>query len=101
MLIGNQSRPKIFDLAIRKAEVLYSKVLEVDERVTLEGFTSDPKRQDREVQFDNEGNVTRGYDGADPKSATVVRGISGEAVRIISKPDESSLRKDLQDLYDK
>lgn len=37
MRIGNQSRPHIFDLAIRKPDVLYSDVVEVDERVTLVG----------------------------------------------------------------
>lgn len=35
--IGNQTRPYIFDLAIRKPDVLYSDVVEVDERVTLVG----------------------------------------------------------------
>lgn len=29
---GNQSRPKIFDLSISKPDVLYQKVIEVDER---------------------------------------------------------------------
>lgn len=29
LLIGNQSRPKIFDLNIRRAEPLYSRVIEV------------------------------------------------------------------------
>src|SRR5437773_1421065 len=42
--IGNQSRPKIFDLAIKKPEVLYQKVVEIDERVTLEDYAEDPER---------------------------------------------------------
>lgn len=29
---GNQARPKIFDLSINKPDVLYQKVIEVDER---------------------------------------------------------------------
>ena len=33
--IGNQNRPHIFDLEIRKPELLYQQVLEVDERVRL------------------------------------------------------------------
>lgn len=33
--IGNQTRPRIFDLNIKRALPLYSKVVEVDERVTL------------------------------------------------------------------
>lgn len=32
LTIGNQSRPKIFDLCINKPDVLYEKVIEVDER---------------------------------------------------------------------
>ena len=34
--IGNQSRPHMFDLAIRRPDVLYSKVVEISERVVLE-----------------------------------------------------------------
>jgi 5-oxoprolinase (ATP-hydrolysing) len=34
--IGNQSRPKIFDLEISTPEMLYEEVIEVDERVILE-----------------------------------------------------------------
>lgn len=33
--IGNQSRPRIFDLEIRKPQLLYERVIEVDERVRL------------------------------------------------------------------
>ena len=34
-VIDNQNRPHIFDLEIRKPELLYQQVLEVDERVRL------------------------------------------------------------------
>lgn len=34
-LIGNQSRPKIFDLEIKRPELLYEHVAEIDERVSL------------------------------------------------------------------
>lgn len=98
-MIGNQSRPKIFDLTIQKPGVLYSTVLEVDERVTLEGFAVDPRNKEREVQFNEDGSVARGYDNTEPTS-DVVRGISGEAVRILRKPDAKALEKDLQKLYD-
>ena len=33
--IGNQARPKIFDLEIKKPELLYEVVVEVDERVRI------------------------------------------------------------------
>ena len=33
--IGNQSRPAIFDIMVKKPEVLYTHILEVDERIVL------------------------------------------------------------------
>ena len=99
LLIGNQSRPKIFDLTIQKPGVLYSEVLEVDERVTLEGFAVDPRNKERQVHFNEDGTVARGYDNTEP-TPDVVRGISGEAVRILRKPDLKALEADLQKLYD-
>ena len=93
LLIGNQSRPKIFDLNIRRPPPLYSTVLEIDERVTLVGYTSDPEAEKNAVQFDERGDLIRGYRGAgwDGKSdaegpGKIVRGISGEAVRIMKTP---------------
>ena len=85
--IGNQSRPRIFDLAIRKPDVLYEKVIEIDERVTLEDYAEDPKRHITEI---NESSVKEG----------LVRGLSSEAVRIIKKPSKDSVRSQLQSLYD-
>lgn len=93
LLIGNQARPKIFDLNIRRPPPLYSKVIEVDERVTLVGYTSDPKSEEHAVQFDADGKVTRGYrgkgwdnQGLAEGPGEIIRGISGEAVRIMKKP---------------
>ncbi|KAK4053044.1 hypothetical protein OIV83_001779 [Microbotryomycetes sp. JL201] len=98
--IGNQSRPRIFDLAIKRPGVLYSSVVEVDERVTLLGYTSDPKRQERAVVFDNDGNVTKGYDGETHIDGQVVQGLSGEAVKILKKVDHDAVKRDLQKLFD-
>jgi len=71
-------------------------VLEVDERVTLVGFTSDPKAEENAVQFDEDGRVKRGYrgEGWDGRGdaegpGEIVRGLSGEAVRILKKPGKS------------
>lgn len=117
--IGNQSRPSIFDLAIKKPEVLYQGVLEVDERVTLVGYTSDPNARENAVQFDLDSHsgddyvtkIVKQYCGTDqPPSAydehgnptgppEIVRGISGEAVAILKKPDEHLLKKQLHALY--
>jgi 5-oxoprolinase (ATP-hydrolysing) len=125
LLIGNQSRPKIFDLNIRRPPPLYSTVLEIDERVTLVGYTSDPQAEEHKVLFEENGVIKRGYRGMgwDGKGEAespgkVVRGISGEAVRILKQPSsfflpllsacslthpqigEASVKKDLQQLYD-
>ncbi|RDX50719.1 5-oxoprolinase [Lentinus brumalis] len=107
LLIGNQSRPKIFDLNIRRPPPLYSTVLEVDERVTLVGYTSDPQAEEHAVQFDQDGKVKRGYRGKgwDRKGdaegpGEVTQGLSGEAVRIMRRPDMVKVREDLEKLYD-
>ena len=96
LLIGNQSRPKIFDLNIRRPPPLYSTVVEVDERVTLVGYTSDPNSEQHAIQFDEHGKVTRGYTGKGwdgvglaEGPGDIVQGLSGEAVRIMKKPGES------------
>ena len=37
--IGDQTRPDLFDLNIRRPETLFEDVLEIDERVTLHNST--------------------------------------------------------------
>ncbi|KAF8484356.1 Hydantoinase/oxoprolinase-domain-containing protein [Gautieria morchelliformis] len=108
LLIGNQSRPRIFDLNIRRPSPLYSEVVEVDERVTLAGYTYDPQAAEHAVVFTEDGKVARGlrgpgWDGKHDAEGPgeVVRGLSGEAVRIITRPDETSVRRDLESLYSK
>ncbi len=92
LVIGNQSRPKIFDLAIQKPDVLYSQVVEIDERVTLEDYAEDPAR-----------NLTQAAVKAGSPEAEhqdVVMGLSGEAVRILQRPEQGAIRKQLQEVYD-
>ncbi|ETS74906.1 hypothetical protein PFICI_13390 [Pestalotiopsis fici W106-1] len=91
--IGNQSRPKIFDLAIRKPDVLYEQVVEVDERVTLEDYAEDPERTQSKAQ------AKTGEEGAD--KATLVTGLSGETVRVLKRPEDEGIRTQLQGVYDK
>ena len=103
-MIGNQSRPKIFDLNIRRPSVLYSEVLEIDERVTLVGYTSDPEAQKNAVQFDEQGVIKRGYrgpgwdgEGDAEGPGRIVKGLSGEAVRILKEPGNRFLFAPLHD----
>lgn len=85
LIIGNQSRPKIFDIAIRKPEVLYQKVVEIDERVTLEDYTEHPKKfRTEDVSTDND----------------LVIGLSGEVIRIIKRPELSAIEGKLRKLYE-
>lgn len=93
LLIGNQSRPRIFDLNIRRLNPLYSEVVEVDERVTLVGYTSDPKAEENAILWNEDGTIQRGYrgpgwdgEGHAEGPGDIVRGISGEAVRILKRP---------------
>ncbi|KNZ46548.1 5-oxoprolinase (ATP-hydrolysing) [Puccinia sorghi] len=95
--IGNQSRPRIFDLAIQKPRPLYSRVIEVDERLGLLGFSADPQYHQRMPHFDPEGRVIKTYDNQ-PHPHLVVRGHSGEAVQIIKSPDLHLIRNQLLQL---
>lgn len=94
LIIGNQSRPRIFDLAIRKADVLYDKVVEIDERVTLEDYTEDPERTMTETQ------ARPGGEASIVQEQTLVRGMSGETVRILKRADDADIRARLQEVYD-
>jgi 5-oxoprolinase (ATP-hydrolysing) len=84
LIIGNQARPSIFDLSVAKLDRLYEKVVEVDERVTIEGFAEDPEPQPIDIKSD----------------PALVEGLTGEAIRILQKPDLEKVRKDLQSLWD-
>lgn len=88
--IGNQSRPKIFDLAIRRPDVLYERVVEIDERVTLEDYAEDPYRKQTKVGEKHDESETN----------DLVQGLSGEAVRILKRPDTSKIKESLKSLYD-
>ncbi|KAI9683685.1 MAG: hypothetical protein M1829_004990 [Trizodia sp. TS-e1964] len=83
--IGNQSRPRIFDLAIRKPDVLYQTVMEVDERVTLEDYAEHPEREKTTVT------------GTD---TDLVQGLSSEAIRVLKRPVEATVRQQLKTLLD-
>ncbi|KAJ5338778.1 hypothetical protein N7452_005506 [Penicillium brevicompactum] len=89
--IGNQSRPRIFDLAIKRPDVLYEEVVEVDERVTLEDYAEDPEKG---------LTATLPREQASP-AVDVVRGLSSEAVRILKRPSESEVRSQLQEIYNR
>lgn len=78
LYIGNQSRPKIFELNIEHPTLLYERVIEVDERVTL---VSDPELKPA-------------------RTLSVQTGLSGEQVAILQVPNEAAIKRNMQELYD-
>ncbi|KAH7013041.1 putative 5-oxoprolinase [Ilyonectria destructans] len=83
--IGDQTRPKLFDLNIRRPETLFRDVLEVDERVTLHDSS-----EDATTLIDPERH------GLGLKT-----GIGGEAIRILQPLDIEGARTGLQSIFDK
>ena len=73
---SKQNRPRIFDLDIKKPDLLYEKVIEVDERVRLAGQVPP--------------------DDASP----VAKGLTGEKVEILKAPDLKKLRRELGKLLE-
>lgn len=83
LAIGNQARPHIFDLTVKKLGTLYETVIEIDERVTMEGFSEDPNPQHIDISTD----------------ANLALGLTGEPVRILKKPDLLAVKGDLEILW--
>ena len=90
LAIGNQSRPRIFDLAISKPEVLYKRVVEIDERVTLEDYTEDPYKHTTEIAPQQKSS----------NNSEIVRGLSGEIVRILKRPSLEGVRQQMRNLHE-
>lgn len=86
LYIGNQSRPYMFDLSIRRSKPLYSDVFEVKERVTV-GACSDSNL--RAVKL------------LSPEPAESIVTASGEVVHVLQSIDLTSTRDYLQDIYNK
>ncbi|WP_020587056.1 hydantoinase B/oxoprolinase family protein [Desulfobacter curvatus] len=77
--IGNQDRPKIFDLEIKKPELLYREVIETDERL-------------RVLREDEHALAVEGK---------IVKGITGDRLAVIRPLDIAAMRSDLQAVYDR
>jgi 5-oxoprolinase (ATP-hydrolysing) len=74
--IGNQDRPDIFDLEIKKPDLLYETVVEVDERVRMFRDEEDSPQQ------------------------PVVQGVTGERMVVLEPLDVEALRPRLQEIFD-
>ena len=71
--IGNQNRPRIFDLRIEKPELLFREVIEADERVTVTHPDVPPR-----------------------PGATRVKSTTGELLEILTPLDEAAVERDLR-----
>ena len=78
--IGNQSRPKIFDLEISKLDLLYEEVIEVDERVRI-------------VRTESKNSLDIGLE--------IVKGTTGEKFAVLAKPDLEVVRQELENVFEK
>ncbi|KAG0674297.1 hypothetical protein C6P42_002291 [Pichia californica] len=81
--IGDQSRPDLFALNIVKPGILYKKVVEADERVTMPAFLADPTNYNAQDLVDNE---------------KYIRGETNEVFEILKPLNKEKLKIDLQNL---
>lgn len=91
LVIGNQTRPNIFDLTAKKLGKLYTDVVEVDERVTIESFSEGGGAK---LAVEPTTSDTEGTEG------DLVKGITGDTIRVIRKPDLERVRQLLQFVWD-
>ena len=81
--IGYQARPALFDLSINKPDVLYSEIVEIDERVTMEDSAKDPFPEDIDVSSD----------------AALRTGTSGDVIRILTPLNIEKTKRSLAELF--
>lgn len=82
--IGTQARPELFNLNIQKAQPLYDKVLQIEERITIETSSDDPNQQP-----------------VDLKDPNLVLTESGTIIRILKPLNIEKTTKDLKEIYSK
>lgn len=78
--IGHQARPRLFELGIKKPELLYEEVVELSERITVEGFDED---------------LTNSIPVPQTVPGRFVEGITGDMLRIIKPLNEDEVKQKL------
>ena len=89
--IGNQARPAIFDLKVRKAPLIYETTVEVDERVRILARGGVAGGVDEADTLGLEANAASGT-RATVGGRDFVMGTSGEWVEVLRALDEDALR---------
>ncbi|KAG7913658.1 hypothetical protein KL934_005201 [Ogataea polymorpha] len=79
--IGDQTRPDLFAMRIRKPEVLYEAVVEIKERVTAPDYEEDPDQ----VSFDSLVG----------KDSAYTKGVTGQTYQILQELDLEDARQKL------
>ncbi|KAF4468281.1 hydantoinase b oxoprolinase [Fusarium albosuccineum] len=84
-VIGDQTRPKLFALEVEKPKALHAKVIQVDERITIEDYDLNPTPLDKKALI------------TDPD---LVRTASGEVIRVLKRIDHDKVKEQLQAIRD-
>jgi 5-oxoprolinase (ATP-hydrolysing) len=84
-VIGDQTRPKLFAIRVEKAKALHGKVIEIDERITIEDYDLNPFPIDKNAELTD---------------SNLVRTKSGEIIRILKKVDVEGVCHQLRALRD-
>ncbi|XP_073411157.1 5-oxoprolinase [Dendrobates tinctorius] len=84
--IGNQARPKIFDLEIRMPEVLYEEVIEVEERVVLhQGDCQLPKHPSLKTVIGSTGDTLEVWEPINlEKLRILLQGVLSRGIRSLA-----------------
>ncbi|XP_069588101.1 5-oxoprolinase-like [Ranitomeya imitator] len=84
--IGNQARPKIFDLEIRMPEVLYEEVIEVEERVVLhQGGCQLPKHPSLKTFIGSTGDTLEVWEPINmEKLRILLQGVLSRGIRSLA-----------------
>jgi 5-oxoprolinase (ATP-hydrolysing) len=107
--IGNQSRPDIFDLTIERPSLLYSEVVEIDERLMLSTYLTEAtsnKSEEEKKEGTAEALATQSYydnDGPYPAAGVGprVQSITGETFVDLKVPDLDVVKQQLLPLLEK
>jgi 5-oxoprolinase (ATP-hydrolysing) len=98
LAIGNQSRPNIFDLTIATPDLIYERVVEVDERVMLEKYLTAVEKSPAVTEA--ESSFLRDSLCHAPTDGPRVRSVTGETYIQMRIPDLETVRNQLQPLLD-
>jgi 5-oxoprolinase (ATP-hydrolysing) len=98
--IGNQTRPHIFDLEISKPELLYERVLEVNERVRLVPAhvpgTGHSAQDGSHQAVHPHSSVEKAQEpSGEAQRGRIVTGVTGELAEVLEAPNLDLLREQL------